>query len=465
MNLSQFFLALRGRLGVFLALLGATLAAALVVTLVMPKTYVATASLLVDNRDEQSLAGTVPSSRERLGWMQTQVDIIQSDRTAARVSRDLGLGASPGAQAAFRESGEKGSIDEWIGKGLLAKLKVQSSQSNVIQLEYSSSDPKFAAQVANAFARAYMELTLQLRVEPTKQAASWFNDQLKSLRQAYEDAQEKLNAYQSEHGIIATDEKLDIEMARLQALDTQALAATNSAADAASRLSQVRGRPENNPDVLGNPLVQSLKTDLLRAEASLQELATRLGPNHPQYRQQAAQVAALRARLGGEIHRILGGVQSISDQQRQREGELKAALEAQRAKVVKLREARSGAMVLVRDVETAQKAYEAALARYVSNKVESAARTSNVTVLSPATESTRPARPKMVVNLILGLVMGLLLGFAAVFLLELLDRRVRSTADLDAGLDAPLLGELQVWRPSRLLGGPDGTGPALPRPA
>jgi capsular polysaccharide biosynthesis protein len=71
----------------------------------------------------------------------------------------------------------------------------------------------------------------------------------------------------------------------------------------------------------------------------------------------------------------------------------------------------------------------------------------------------------MVVNLILGLVMGLLLGFAAVFLLELLDRRVRSTTDLESGLDAPLLGELQVWRPSRLLGGPDGTGPALPRPA
>src|SRR5512144_1008058 len=105
MTLSQFLLALRGRLGVFLALLGATLAATLIVTLVMPKTYVATASLLVDNRDEQSLAGTVPSSRERLGFMQTQVDIIQSERTAAKVSHDLGMGESEAAKASFRESG------------------------------------------------------------------------------------------------------------------------------------------------------------------------------------------------------------------------------------------------------------------------------------------------------------------------------------------------------------------------
>jgi uncharacterized protein involved in exopolysaccharide biosynthesis len=253
-------------------------------------------------------------------------------------------------------------------------------------------------------------------------------------------------------------------MSRLQALDTQALAAANSAADAASRLTQVRGRPQENPDVLGNPLVQSLKADVLRQESALNELATRLGPNHPQYKQQAAQVSAMRARLNGEIGRIVGGVQSITAQQRQREAELKAALAVQREKVLKMRESRSGAMVLVRDVETAQKAYEAALARYISNKVESAARSSNVTLLSPAVESTRPARPRLVVNLALGLAMGLLLGFAAVFLLELLDRRVRSSTDLDAGLDAPLLGELHAWRPSRLLGGPDGAA-ALPRPA
>jgi len=63
MNLHQFLLALRGRLWVFLSLLGATVAAAVVVTLLMPKTYEATASILLDNRDEQSLSGTQPSAR------------------------------------------------------------------------------------------------------------------------------------------------------------------------------------------------------------------------------------------------------------------------------------------------------------------------------------------------------------------------------------------------------------------
>ena len=56
MNVQQFLLALRGRFGVFLTLFLGTLAAAIVVTLLMPKTYLATASLLVDNRDVQSLS-------------------------------------------------------------------------------------------------------------------------------------------------------------------------------------------------------------------------------------------------------------------------------------------------------------------------------------------------------------------------------------------------------------------------
>jgi len=150
MNLHQFLLALRGRLWVFLSLLGATVAAAVVVTLLMPKTYEATASILLDNRDEQSLSGTVPSARERIGFMQTQMDIIQSQRVARRVVEDLKLAEGPAMEEAFTRSRQKGTKEDWVASGLLAGLKVNSSQSSVVQLTYVDRDPKFAAQVANA---------------------------------------------------------------------------------------------------------------------------------------------------------------------------------------------------------------------------------------------------------------------------------------------------------------------------
>jgi chain length determinant protein EpsF len=468
MNIQQFLLALKGRLWVFLSLLGATLVAAVVVTLLLPKTYEASVALLVDNRDEQSLSGTVPSARERTGFIQTQIDIINSQRVARRVVENLKLAENPAAQEAFVEARAPGTVEDWIAGGLLAKLKVDASQSSVMQVQYTARDAKTAATVANAFAQAYMDTTLKLRTEPTRQAAVWFDEQLKDLRASFESSQARLNAFQKEKGIIATDERLDVENARLAELSTQSLQAANQSYDAASRsgLANRNVAPESLPEVLGNPLVQTLKTELLRAEAALTELSTRLGPNHPQYQQQASHVAALRSRMNGEVQRVVAGVRNVTSQSRAREGSLTAALAQQRQRVVELREARNQAFVLQREVDTAQKAYEAALQRSIVNKVESGARSTNVTVLNPATEPARHARPKTMLNIVLGFIVGMVLGLGAVFLLELLDRRVRSSEDLESVIDVPLLGTLSAWRPSHLLGGPSaGNLRALPSPA
>jgi hypothetical protein len=47
-------------------------------------------SILVDNRDEQMLNQNMMPARQQLGYMQTQVDIITSQRTA-----QSGRGAAP----------------------------------------------------------------------------------------------------------------------------------------------------------------------------------------------------------------------------------------------------------------------------------------------------------------------------------------------------------------------------------
>jgi chain length determinant protein EpsF len=453
MTLHQFLLALRGRLWIFLSLVAATFAAVVVVTFFMPRTYEGIVSILADIKDEQMLNTPVNSPRAQLGYMQTQIDILQSQRVARKVVEDLKLHESPGVQAAFRKRGGHGDIKDWIAGGLLADLKVDSSQSSVIVAKYSSDDPRFAADVANAFAKAYVDTVLKLRTEPTAQAAAWFDDQLKSLRSQFEQAQARLAEYEKENGIISTDERLDVEVARLNELSTQSLRAADLNYDTGARSGIAARAAEGAPDVIANPLVQGLKGDLLRAEAKLQELATRLGPNHPQFQQQQAEVQALRERIASESRRVIGGAQAAAGQSAARRAALDRDLAEQRKKVGELRQARHKSQVLIRDVDTAQKAYEAALQRYLVNKVEAGAKQTNVTILNPATEPMMPAKPKVPLNLALGLFVGILLGCAAVFFLELLDRRVRSTEDLEIGIDAPLLGTLQPWQPTRLLGG------------
>jgi uncharacterized protein involved in exopolysaccharide biosynthesis len=220
---------------------------------------------------------------------------------------------------------------------------------------------------------------------------------------------------------------------------------------------------DSAPDVIANPLVQSLKGELLRAESKLQELSTRLGPNHPQYQSQASEVQALKDRVAAESSRVVGSVHSAAGQSAGRRAALDRDLGAQRKKVEELRQARSRSQVLIRDVDTAQKAYEAALQRYLVNKVESGAKQTNVAILTPAVEPMMPSKPRVPLNLALGLFVGVLLACAAIFFLELLDRRVRSDTDLEAGTDVPLLGSLQPWHPPALLSGPSGPR-ALPNP-
>ena len=243
MNIHQFLLALKGRLWVFLSLLGATVVTAVLVTLMLPKSYDASAALLVDNRDEQSLTGPLASARERTGFIQTQIDIIHSQRVARRVVENLKLAENPNAQAAFAQSRAPGTVEDWIASGLLAKLKVDASQSSVMQIQYTAGDPATAATIANAFAQAYMDTTLRLRNEPSRQAAQWFDEQLKELRASFESSQAKLNAFQKEKGIIATDERLDVENARLSELSTQSLQAANQSYDAASRSGHIIHAP------------------------------------------------------------------------------------------------------------------------------------------------------------------------------------------------------------------------------
>jgi chain length determinant protein EpsF len=468
MNFHQFLLALKGRFWVFLSLLAATVLAAIVVTILMPKTYDATVSVLVDNRDEQMMNQQQMPARAQLGYMQTQVDIIQSQRVARQVVKDLHLADNDAVRADWQKAGAKGTPEDWVATGLLSKLKVEVSQSSVIGVSYSASNSKFAADVANAFAKAYVDTTLQLRTQPAQQASSWFDEQLKGMRADLETAQAKLAAFQREKGILIVDERMDIETGRLAELSSQALQATSTSYDNASRYGQATKRASDTlPEVIANPLVTALKTELLRAESKLQELSTRVGPNHPQYIQQRSEVEALRSRVTSESGKVAQGLATATAQARAREGALKADLERQRRKVADLRDARAESLILQRDVDTAQKAYDAALARYHVNKVDGAARSTNVTILNPAIEPTFPSKPRVSLNIALGLFVGTLLGLAAIFLLEILDRRVRSDPDLDGvmlGMDVPLLGTLHTWHPSRMLGGDDAPR-ALPSPA
>ena len=474
MDLSQFLLALRARRKAFVMVLVATIVTAIAVALIVPKKYVGTATLLVDARDEQAMSpARVLTFRDRASYIGTQIELIQSGRVAAQVARDLKLAQNPDLRAAFEaDTGGVGPIDAWIGAMLLEKLKVTSSVSNLITVEYSSNDPKRAAEVANAFTKAYLATSLDLRTQPTREAAEWFEGQLKGMRSRVAEAQTKLTDFQRAKGLITADDRVDIDATRLGELSTQLLAARNATYEAQARHKQAAelvssgGSPDALPEVMTSPAIMAVKSDLARAESLLQIASADLGPSHPAYLKHAAEVQVLRQKLSNEMKKVVAALGNAEQQTRRREQELQSALEAQQQHILKMKDARVQIAGMTRDVENAQRSYDAVLTRYMTTRIESRAQQGDVALLTPAIEPAKPAHPKIPLIAGLSVVLGLMLAAMMVYALETLDRRVRSRFDLESRLAVPSLGRLSRWQPTggRLLPAPSGAARALPHP-
>ena len=475
MDFSQFLLALRARRKAFMLALVATIVAALAVAFVMPKKYVGQAVLIVDARDEQAIipSRSSVSLSTRAAYVATQIELVQSGRVATQVARDLNLAQNAELREAWQDdTGGVGAIDVWIGNLLLQKLKVNNSASNLITVEYSAKDPKVAAQVANGFAKAYLDTVLELRNQPVREASQWFDEQLAGMRNQVTQAQNKLTAFQKQKGILAADERLDIESARLTELSTQMLAARNAFYDAQSKYKQASdlvasgGSPDAMAEVMGSPAIAAVKADLARAESLLQTASADLGPNHPVYIKYSSEVKSLREKLAGEMKKVVATLSNAMQQAQKREQDLKAAVDAQQARIMQAKDVRVELAAMTRDVDNAQRNYDTVLTRAMSTRIESRAKQGDVALLTPAVEPPLPAQPKIPLIAALSVVLGLLIAGTMVYLLETLDRRVRSRSDLEARLAVPSLGRLSKWQPTggRLLAAPRPAARALPHP-
>lgn len=446
MNLSQFLSVVRARWWVALTVFLLTVVAAIGVSLLLPKQYTAVATLVVDQSRPDPVSGNAYSGNPSPAFMATQIDVLKSERVAQQVVANLRLADDPKVREDWAVATKSvGSVENWLVDQLLLSLDVKPSrESNIISVGYKAGTSDKAAALANAFVQAYLDVSLKLKVDPAKQYLNFFDSRAKELRANVERAQSKLSAYQREKGVVVTTEgQLDVESARLNELSSQLVALQAVAADSNSRQAQAQsGGGERLQEVMNNPILAGLRSDISRAEARLQELSSRLGDNHPQVIEARATIGSLRGRLDAETRRVTGSVSVVGNMNRQREAEIRAALEAQRARVLKMRTAREEGAVLVRDVESAQRAYEAVLTRQNQSSLESQTTQSNAYVLAEATPPLQPSSPKLTRNAILAAVLGVLLGLGAAMLLEFTDRRVRTVEEVSELLGLPIFGVL-----------------------
>lgn len=457
MNFSQFLLVLRARKQVILLTMFSVVTVILVASLLWPNSYKATASVVLNYKGIDPVTGMTMPGQLLPGYVSTQIDIIGSKKVALGVVDTLKLASSPAVVEQFNSAtGGQGSVRHWLADLLLRKLDVQPSrESSVVEISFSGADPQFAAAVANGFAEEYQKVNVQLKVDPMKKAATYFNEQTKLLRDTVEAAQSRLSQFQQEHGIVSLDNRLDVESNRLNDLSAQLVMAQGQLMEANSRQAMASGRNgAESPDVASNPLIQSLKGNLNLAESKFAEVSQRLSPNHPQYQSSKAELDKLRAELAAQTRAVSNSVGNNAAVLSQREASVRAALLAQKNKVLELNRTRDELAGLQKDAESAQRAFDATSQRLSQTKIEGQSEQSDVAILNPAVAPILPSSPRTLLNTIVGVFLGALLGLGVGLLKEMLDRRVRADSDLSELTTVPLLGTI-AWtstakQPSRL---------------
>lgn len=462
MKFSQFLSILRARWMILAGVLGVLVSIALIAGFALPKKYTATGSVLIDSRSPDPINGTMAVTTGN--YLATQMDIIRSERVGLKVVRSLRMAESADLRARWREATNgEGIFENWIVNLIADGLEVKPTRdSNVINVSYIGADPAFSSALANSFINNYIETSLELRVEPARQFGSMFQEQLKQSREKLDEAQRKLSAYQQEKGIVATDERLDVETARLGELSAQVVGLQAQTADAQSRRAQAG---INSPDSMGSGVIMALKGDLARQEARLQEAGSRLGEGHPQIAELRAGIAELKSRIKAESGNVGLSSNVVLQISQQRESQARAALDAQRSKVLKLKAIRDEAQLMVKDVESAQRAFDAIQARISQTSLESQSNQTNVSILKVATPPAGHSSPRPVLYVLQAIFVGLFLGIGLVLMVELKHRRIRGDQDLTELVGADLIGHMPSAKAKSARALPIQFAPKLPSTA
>jgi len=455
MTFQQFLLILKARRWLISGILAGVVLLTLIISLVLPKQYSATTTLLVDMKITDPLG--VPQALQ--GYLATQIDIIGSERVAERVVALTGMDQIASYRGQWHEEtkgvgGDKG-FRNWLGGMLQRRLDVRPSttrESNVINITYQAPNPAFAAAIANAFAQAYMDINLALKVNPATQNTGWFKEQTKGVREELESAQGRLSKYEQENSVLAGDGRFDVENVRLAELSSQLSVAVTQDAENSSRKSQVTSSPESLPEVMASSLVASHKGELARLKTERGQLSERYGPNHPAMLELNERITEQQQRVDAEIQRVINAIGTTSRISKVRIKEMEEAVEKQKAVVLNLKKHRDQIAVFQRDIENAQKAYDLVTQRLAQTNLESQTQQTNISVLAPAIAPLTHSSPKPLLNTIIAVFLGILLGIGVALLLELHDQRVRGIEDLVQNMGVPLLGVIPGFDKPRRFG-------------
>jgi succinoglycan biosynthesis transport protein ExoP len=454
---------LRKRRWAVVAAAAIVFALSVIATLKTTRLYQATSKVAIfpETPNVLGLKGGVEDSSADYQYdvaLETQAAILKSDALAMKVIEAMHLAggsrsvaADPQGEDSIQVSGMQ--TDPAKVTGLLAAFHGGLSvkiipNSRLVQISYTSPDPRQATEIVNALVRTFIEENFKTKYESVTQTSEWLSTELADLQLKVQTSEEKLVRYQKDHSILGVDEKQNIVTAKLDEINKELTVAqsdrmqkesiyTFAMSGESSLFAKVS--PEGSTGLVGK---------LREKEAELNTqyalMTTQFGSGYPKVIELNNQLKEVRIQIASEEKKMQEKLREDYLAALQREKLLTAAFEQQKQEANKLNENAIEYTVLKRDAESNRQLYQDLLLRLKEAGVSAGLRSSNIRVVDVARPPTAPITPNVPRNLQIGLLLGLACGMGLAFVLESLDTSIRNMEELGAISTLPALGTIPL---------------------
>jgi capsular exopolysaccharide synthesis family protein len=416
--------------------------------------------------------------------LQTQVGILTSDTLALRTIEDLNLEANKDFQAKpigeFIDSLTPSAPDDPPGASLenASKrrrhlLKVFSDHLDVktitgtrlIEIDYMNPDPKVAAAVVNKLMQALADYNFQTRYDATNQASKWLNGQLGDLRKDAETLQAQVVELERESGVysLGTVDAQGREQAYSGVVDQlgQATLAMNAAIQARILKEAIaRAADSGDAELLSGlagtsaipgintslTLIQQLRDQEAAQQGALKQALVKYGSAYPKLKELRAVLEATDRAIHDEVDRIRSRADNDLIISKNNESKLKAEYDKQKAAADKLNEKAIQYAIVRQEADDSRHLYEELLEKLKQAGVLEGLKSSNITVVDQGRPPYKVHKPNFPIYLGIALFGGFLLGCVTAFFLDLLDKNVYSTEDIEEISGEDVFGVLPEFR-------------------
>lgn len=418
----------------------ALVAISFVVIKLLPKSYVATATLMVNFESKDPLAG-----REFVGgggntYIPTQIELIMSQVVLGPVVDRLQLVSDREFTRGF--TGTPAAVKEVVVRNLRERLLVQQGvSSQLLYIFATAKTPDRAAQVANAVADEYLNQERLRTNGPARERAERYSKQLAELRLKAIAAQDRVTEFRQQNALTeVAEDRNDVEGAALLDLQQKLQTAQNQRRELEAH--QISGSASSDA-VLGTESIASLRSKLTGLQAQMAEARTTLGPKHPKIVELQSQIDALQHSLAGEVQSLSNNSAVQLQHARDLEARYQAAVDAERARLLQRRGLQDEEAKLVLELQSAQATYKKALDGYDQIMFASSGNYTDVSLISRADPPPKPEKPKKGKLFAMACALSLALSLAGPFGFELfLNRRLRCRDDLEKHFGIPVLAQL-----------------------